>query len=319
MTAAETVRKVLTWAAQPEGEPPAGPLSGMRDLISRDRESAEPLGRLALVTAARLGAGARPFGDAGPAGPGALLLAAAVGGRLETRLAQRIAEAAPAWTPASVAAPRAAAYGWAEAVARHGVLAALPDLRRGAAPLDGTRAKPVARPRPVVPASLLDALLRVSPLTAILYRPDLARMREQTVAAEIAAMYDLLGRPAGRAVLSTALAAPTDDEHVLAWRTSLLARLRVEHPQVVLDVYLKARLRHGERWDALLYRAADELSGYGLPGELPLAVARYWAPLAALERDRRSWLTERPFLDGYRRALDLVALHGLTETGPSGV
>ncbi len=247
------------------------------------------LRELTRDTAARLGAGSPPFADRTPVGPGALLLAAAVGGRAQSGPARALVEAAPA--------PRLSAGGWADALARHAVVA----------PVTGQK----------IDAELADALLRASMLTAVLHRPPLSRLTSGATATEAEAAADLLGRPRGRTVLTAALAAWSPDPAVLTWRAELLTRLSHDHPDVVLDTYLLARLRHGADWDRRLSGAARALSGVGLPDDLPVATVRFWAPLAALDQRDPELIRSRTLLDGHRNAVNLVRRYrlGLSAAG----
>jgi hypothetical protein len=311
MNAETTACQVLTWAGDttagragsPAVPPPTGPL---RDTSALGRPGAATLRALRALTrdtAARLGAGSPPFADPAPVGPGALLMAAAVGGRAQPGPARTLAEAAPA-------AGLSAAGGWADALARHAVVApALAACRRTEATAAGTTGG--AATDRSIDAELAETLLRASILTAVLHRPPLGRLRAGATAAEVAAAAGLLTRPRGRAVLTTALAAWSADPAVLDWRAELLTRLSIDHPGVVLDVYLLARLRHGAVWDRRLAWAARALSGVGLPDDLPLATVRFWAPLAGVNQRDPDLIRSRALLDGHRAAVDLVRRYRL--------
>ncbi|EIV94376.1 hypothetical protein FraQA3DRAFT_4128, partial [Frankia sp. QA3] len=182
------------------------------------------------------------------------------------------------------------------------------------------------RMTPPLPGPLLSALLRGSPLTAVLYRPDGgeadaavpgagaapgARGRGPagaTLAVETARL--LLTRPRGAQVLAGTLAAPVLDPAVLAWRCSLLIALLPAHPDAVLDTYVNARLRHAEEWTKLLDRAVRALRG-GIRRAESLALIRFWLPLAVLDRRSPDLLRARPYLTDHRPALDLVARYGV--------
>ncbi len=303
MNAETTARRVLAWAggrvpawagdsAGRPAPPPVGPLREANALARPAAATLTTLRELTRDTAARLGAGSPPFGDRAPVGLGALLLAAAIGGRAEPGPARALAEAAPA--------PRLSASGWADAVARHAVV--MPTLSVGWA---------VSEADQTIDTELADALLRVSTLTAVLHRPPSDRLTADATATEVAAAVELLGRPRGRAVLTAALAVWSPDPAVLGWRTELLTRLSHDHPDVVLDTYLLARLRHGADWDRRLRGAARALSGVGLPDDLPVATAAFWVPLAALNQRDPELIRSRALLDGYRGALELVRRHRL--------
>jgi hypothetical protein len=89
---------------------------------------------------------------------------------------------------------------------------------------------------------------------------------------------------------------------------------RLDRPDVVLDVYQTARLRHGDEWDHRLRWAARHLAGSSQPSDLPIATVKFWAPLATLERRDAEALRSRALLDGHRPALRLVHRHRFTRT-----
>ena len=110
---------------------------------------------------------------------------------------------------------------------------------------------------------LAETLLRASPLTAVLHRPALRRLAAQTTGDAVEAAAALVRRPRGQAVLSAALSRWDPDIAVLNWRTELLERLAGDHPDLVLDTYTHARLRHAADWDARLKWAKRALSAVG--------------------------------------------------------
>jgi hypothetical protein len=258
-------------------------------LADPDGATIAALRRLAWVAAARLGAGSPPLGDRGPAGIGALLLAAAVGGRLQSDAAAAILDAVPA---VRLRQPGA----WAECLVRHAVLApavAAPGATSGAAP-------------GAVPDELTEALLRASPLTAVLHRPPSA-----AVSTARGTAVGLVGRPGGAGVLAAALSAPATDLAVLRWRAQLLNLLGRQHTEAALDVYVAARLWHGPAWDERIRWAGRELRGLGLPGELPIETLRYWAPLARLHHAERLGSRIYLRLQDYGPAVALVDRYDL--------
>lgn len=132
MNAEETACQVLAWAARPSGPLPVGSLSGTARLIQPTAGTLTLVRDLASSTAAKLGAGTPPFGDGNPVGAGAVLLAAAVGGRRQPGPARQLALALPPTRPQRIRPQRAC---WRDLIARHAVVAAaLPTLE--------------ARPRP---------------------------------------------------------------------------------------------------------------------------------------------------------------------------
>jgi hypothetical protein len=282
-----TARRVLEWAAQPPdpagGALPSGSLRSAAALAAPTAATITALAALVRRTGARIGTGSPAFGDRSPAGPGAILLAAAIGGRAQAAPARLLAEA--------VRPPRLGATGWADALARHAVLQpALSQLT----PDDGSA------------ESLVELLLRCSPLTAVLHRPPAVALAEGATANEVAAVTSLLTRPRGVDVLQATLSRFSADPAVLAWRTELLTRLGVDRPVFVLDTYLTARLRHGPEWDEALARARRAFSLVSGPDELCIATARYWLPLSRLCRSHPVLLRERPLMTGYQEALRLV-------------
>lgn len=117
-TATTTTVRVLEWAAMPLGPPPMGTLREVGELLSAPAVG-QRLRELVRTTAARTGAGNPPLGDARAVGAGAILLAASVGGRIRPEPAAKLAAALPP--------PRlndATDSGWADALARHAVVAA---------------------------------------------------------------------------------------------------------------------------------------------------------------------------------------------------
>lgn len=298
MTALATASRVLAWAAGSPGSPPIGGVEDAGRLMTPGPEVCERLRQLARYTAARLGAGRPPLGDDGPVGLGTVLIAAAIGGRRDPDAACQIIRAVP---PRLTADPvphgdgGAGAPGWSDAIARHGIASRFADPGQE------------DQPRATADAALVDCLLDASPLTTVLLRPSSERLRTGTIGAQLAIALQLLTRPRGRELLTSALAAPTRDLGVLTWRAYLLTRLSREHRDVVLGVYLAARLRYGPKWDELLDWAARRSGA-------PTAALQFWTPLAILDREDRALLPSQPFLEGYRRAVDLGGRYMTTMT-----
>ncbi|HUC23605.1 MAG TPA: hypothetical protein VMA73_12930 [Streptosporangiaceae bacterium] len=306
MTAPAIARRVLTWAAEPSGPPPEGALWDIAKLALPDDAILAAVRELARSTAARLGAGTPPFADDSPIGAGTVLLAAAVGGRRQAEPARRLARAVP---PSRPSRARPAGARWYDLIARHGlVMAALGGIPRQA-PSDGLDA---ADDEP-----LTETLLRMSPLSAVLHRPAQQRLAAGTTGDDVEAAAALAVRPRGLAVLTTGLAAWSPEPTVLRWRVELLERLGRDYPDLVLDTYTLARLRHGADWDLRLGWAGRQLHAPGNPDPLALATVRFWAPLAAVERRQVRLPDRRPLLEGYQRALQLVRYFRLTTAGVS--
>lgn len=284
MTALATASAVLSWAAGGSDHPPAGSLADARGLAAPDPEVLAGLQRLARYTAARLGAGRPPFGDDGRVGLGALLLAAAVGGRAEVQAAASITRAAP-----PLRLVDAGGAGWADAVARHGVAG------RFAAGGRPGRAD----------SHLVECLLEASPLTAILLRPP-AELVRTAADGLLAAATLLMTRPHGREVLTRRLAAPSRDAGIAAWRARVVTELARRDRDAALGVYLVARLRHGGEWDELLDWAAAEFGLSKRPDGAAKAVLMFWVPLAVMADDDPDLLPSQRFLNGCHRAIELA-------------
>jgi hypothetical protein len=316
--AEQTARRVLAWAAAPSGAPPVGGLRGVGSLAS-DTRAQEAFRSLARQSVARLGAGRPPLGDPGPVGPGGLFLAAAIGARALVRPARQLT----VLVPPPPLGPRAPEGSWADALARHAVVAPVLGVDLARAPVVASPASPVdpaveiagARDQdaaagqtvgdaPADEEPLAEALLRASPLTTVLYRPAAGR-REQALDAALA----LLARPQGARVLAAAIARWTPDPLVMRWRESLLAALSGEHWAAVVAVYGAARLCHGEDWDRRLTAAAGALDAPGerRPDELTLATIGFWGALRA--HGVRGHLERHGLITGHERARALVARH----------
>lgn len=289
MNARTTALRVLEWAAEPRGPVPDGPLWELGELARPDTVVLRAVGELARRTAASLGAGVPPFGDTGPVGVGSALLAAAVGGRRQSGHCLRLAEVL---APPRPRGDRPAH--WYDLVARHGLVAAV--------------LAAWARPVPGEPEALPETLLRMSPLTAILHRPP---QRRRT--AEVAAAAALIERPHGHHVLAAGLAPWSSEHTVLRWRAELLTRL--DRPELTLDTYTLARLRHGADWDRRLRWARRQLGMPGSPDPLAIETVRFWAPLHILLQRGIALADERPLLTGHRGALRLIRQFRLTTAG----
>jgi hypothetical protein len=156
---------------------------------------------------------------------------------------------------------------------------------------------------------LMELLLEASPLTTVLYRPPLRALRSDTTGQAVTTAVALLSRPRGPSVLASGLAEWTPRPHILAWRTKLLTRLRHDHRDLLLDVYLTARTRFAVDWDRRIKWAARYA-----PDPLAIATLQFWAPLAAIEREV-SLAALRPLLSGYEQALRNVRRFGLDQAG----
>jgi hypothetical protein len=302
MNAETTARRALTWAASAgsshaapvpaAGPPPSGPLRDPGSLARPAQETLALLGKLVRDSGARLGAGRPPFGDHGAAGLGAILLAAAAGGRMEFRQAQRLAELIP---PPQLTSSSSAPGAWLDALARHVVVA----------------------PWLTVTGAPTDTLLRSSPLTAVLHRPA-ADDEGMSMAKEIAVAVAMLSRPRGAEVLRGTLSRWAADPVVLGWRTSLLRRLSQGNDaeqRFTADGYVTALVKHGAQWRQRWQEAGRNLAGQGRPDDLMVATVAYWAPLADLAGRDPDLIRQRRVLAGAADVLGLVRRHRLGTTG----
>lgn len=299
--AADTAARVLTWAAEPAGPVPIGPLWDVANLASPPDGVRDAAIQLARRTTARLGAGAPPFGARDRIGAGTLFLAAAAGGRQQLDPAALLARAVPP------PAPRRDPGAWYDLVARHGLVSAAVTALGEAVPATGSADDSDQPPLP-------ELLLQASPLTSVLHRPTLHALRSDTTGQAVATALALLARPRGHAVLVAGLAGWTPLTPVLAWRTSLLSRLRHDYRDLVLDVYVTARTRFAADWDQRLAWADRQLRLYDVPDPLAIVTVRYWAPLAVIERDA-PLSRLRPLLSGHERAVRLVRRFQLDQAG----
>jgi hypothetical protein len=276
MSARDTAIRVIEWAIAGSGPPPRGDLFRTEELGLPDGRLAEALGQLTSITAARLRLGSPPLGDPGPVGPGAALMAAALGVAHVPELVQYLLQAVPE------------AAGDADWVARHGIA----DRALG-----------------YLAGPLADEFRLVSPLTALLDRP----VREQQAQA-IAHVLRLIGRREARLALQLALAQPTASPEVRRWRGILLGNLRLQGDdgrRFVLEVYEAALIHHQAEvleqvqaaW-AVLQNPAASADESRLAEAL--SIAKWWEPLSALDRSESAALRGRRYLDpSYRKGIKL--------------
>jgi hypothetical protein len=298
VNAETTARRVLEWASVPAASTlPSGPLRSASALADPAAPTVAALAELVRCACARTGTGSPPFDDPSPLGLGAILLAAAIGGRAQPAPARLLAEALPPRHPG--------ATGWADLLARHAVLAPALAQLRGIAP-NGAE-EPLA-----------ETFLRCSPLTALLYRPPAAALAAGATAAAVAAARALMTRPRGVDFLQSNLSRFDTDPTVLAWRTELLTRLVPDHPEFVVDTYVAARLRYGTEWDEGIARARRGLNQLGDPDELSFATLRYWLPLSRLLRAHHELMRGRSLVKGYQEVIRIVeGRHRLSIAGTS--
>jgi hypothetical protein len=316
MTAVATARRVLSWAAEPTGPPPAGPLWEPARLTDPPAAVRDAAAQLARRQAALLGAGSPPFGGGSQIGLAVVFLAAAAGGRRQARAAALLAQAVPAAT-----ARRGQPAGWYDLIARHSLVAAVVQSLDGTGPETAPQATPATETTPedqgdgaVEP--IPELLLAASPLTSVLYRPPLRALRSGATGQAVATAVALLSRPRGQAVLAAGLARWSPLSPVLDWRTDLLTRLRHDRPDLVLDVYLVARTRFAADWDKRIAWAARQLRAPAVADPLAIATLRFWAPLEAVERASVIPLAGlRPLLAGHDQALACVRRFRLDRAG----
>jgi hypothetical protein len=236
-------------------------------------------------------------------------------------VARRLAEAARRDYP-SRRDPQSAR--WYDAFARHAVVApavlelaaereAHIPLRTSTRPAAGA-VTPVGEEHPE-PEPLAEVLLGLSPLTAVLHRPPLRRLKGEATAAERGTAAALLAHPRGRELLISGLCRWTADPDTLLWRGELLTVLDAEDRELMLDVYAAARLRHGADWDARIHRAGRMLAARGPADRLALATVRLWVPLARKARYGVALGPARPLMKGYEPVLSLIRTYDLTRAG----
>jgi hypothetical protein len=276
MSAIDTAVRVVEWAIAASGPPPRGDLFNTEGLARPSDRLTSALGQLASITAARLHLGFPPMGDPGPVGPGACLLAAALGVAQIPELAAFLLRAVP--QPS----------GETDCVARHGI----------AGRALGYLAEPLA-----------DEFRLVSPLSAVLDRP----VREQRAQA-IAYTSRLIRHADGRVALQLALAQPSRSPEVRRWRRELLGVLRLQDAggqDFVLDVYEAALIHHRDEALEQLRTARSVLESPAASADErrlddALSIARWWEPLSALDRSDSAALRGRRYLDPcYRTGITL--------------
>ncbi|KOV61832.1 hypothetical protein ADK64_25515 [Streptomyces sp. MMG1121] len=252
---------MLLWSTTDGGAgagppPPEGELTDPQQLAVPPADVSAAVVRLAAQSAARLRLDALASGERRPVGAGALLLAAAVGGRAQALLAAETVRAVP---PARSL--------W-DVLAHHAVVA--PALAH------------------IGDRTLAGRLRAASPLTALLDRPDPVGESD----AELLLEDVLLTHHQGRRLITTVYCeAPASPAQAL-WRGRLLDQLRMSERELVIDVYEAALLRHTAAHLALIRRARVGLTA---PPDLAAArpVASWWAALARLERSHRPLLRAR--------------------------
>jgi len=247
-------------AAMPEGD-----LSDAMWLAGPDGEVLRLIGRLTSVTAARLRLAAPLFGDRRPPGPGAAVLAAAIGA---VRHGDHTRSQLRAIRPPARAPDMLAFHGLAEPAVRR-----LPQLG--------------------------DLLRDVSPLTGVLDRPG-----PRTAASCENLLDRLRADPAARTVAVLRFATPPDTPEQSRWRGECLAYLRHEDPDFVLEVYETAFVHYGLEHEIRARVAWRHVLGRG-SSEPALPVALWWRALAELESAEPARLKGRKPFEGRRVGTNL--------------
>lgn len=282
MSASDTAQRVIEWAtvADDKGRmPPQGDFLAPEQLAHPPLALRTALGALVAATLGRLHFGNPPLDDARPITLGGIVMAAAIGvAGLGPEIARLLLSIAP---------PPASAL---DRVARHGIV--MPAL-------------------PFLPAVVADDCRQLSPLTAVYNRPAPGQEAEA-----IATVRRLLSSRVERAAYTLQLAQPTPDTSVLKWRTELLDRFRLGQDQerrFVLDVYETMMIHHAaavrEQIGVAQMALISPTTGQPELVQDALAVARWWSPLAALERSYNDALRGRYYLGyGYRDGIKLCRL-----------
>jgi hypothetical protein len=261
MSALDTAVRVMEWAYEPVGPPPASDLRALEALLEPLPAQRDLLGRLAALTAAHLSLTAPPLSEVAPPGCSAFLLAAAIGAAQRPEAVELVRYCDP---------PRSA---W-ELIARHAVV------------------RPALH---YLPPALAETLCGASPLTALLLVPPKGEENQIVQLGE-----RLLAHPDGRRLLVNQFCRPDVPAPLLTWRGSLLDRLRLvpDYQPFVLDVYEAALALYGSAWNKVSQEALMVLLSKDRL-DFVLAVATWWEPLRALYRSHLDWLRARPYLDFY--------------------
>ncbi|TCO52883.1 hypothetical protein [Actinocrispum wychmicini] len=265
MTAADTARHILSWAASDMTDAmPEGDLADGEDLAAPDAESLRLVGRLASVTAARLRLEPPVLGDKRPPSAGAAVVAAAVGAFRHERARALLGVLRP---PTRVA----------DLLAFHGVVA------------------PAVKLLP----HLGDQLRDLSPLTGVLDRPG-----PRTTASCESLLDRLRTDPTARAMIVLRFAMPSDSPEQSQWRGECLAYTRHEDPDFVVDVYETALLHYGREHEIRARIAWRHVLGAG-PDDPALPTAAWWRALAELEAAEPDLIRGRTALERRRVGTNL--------------
>ncbi len=290
MSAVDTALRILKWAihsnphtSQHHRVPPQGDAHFPEQLAIPSEEVQEALGTLTAITAARL-----QIHPPQSAGMGTVILAAMIGIRQASELAQLLFRAIPPSPPPPTERLPVFPADW---VARHGVVA--PALR-------------------FLSESIAEDCRLASPLTALLERP--ASGQDNMV---IQIVQHSLCHPNERAVLIAHWSVPTIDRRVRSWRQQVFDRLRLgtlTEQSFVLDVYEAMMIHYRAQALAEIRQARSVLNDPAIAQDESrlqdaLAIAQWWSPLWAMERADVNALRKRRYLGyDYREGLALFRL-----------
>jgi FtsH ternary system domain X1 len=266
MTAENTALRLMCWVTTNMSDVmPDGDLTEAVRLSDPAPELLLRVGRLATVTAARLRLTLPLLGDRRSPGPGAAVLAAAIGARHHGDRAASLLGA--------VRLPVRAA----DLLAHHGL---------------------VAPAVPLLP-QLADRLRDLSPLTGVLDRPG------PRTAASCESLLDRLRADEGsRAMIVLRFATPPQSPEQACWRGECLTYIRHEDPGFVIDVYQTALLHYGREHEIRARTAWRHVLG-PVSHEPARPTALWWRALAELEAAEPRLVKERPQLAGRRIGTNL--------------
>jgi hypothetical protein len=261
--------RVLVWAiSDAAGPPPSGDLEDAIELADPPPDVRDAGIRLALVSAARLRLAEPPLADTRPVSCGAIIAAAAIGGRGHPSAAAMMRTISPPWS----------AY---DQAALHGITAAVAKRAPGTA--------------------LLLVLRDASPLTGLLDWPGQGASEwcDQL-------LDEMLRHPDGRNLATLAFAATPESDTQSRWRGEVLNEMLSvpENRSWVLDVYETAMSWHAQGHRDRVKQAYRILRVSSTVDEaVPTAI--WWQALARLERTDPELLRERTGLTGHRIGIRL--------------
>lgn len=271
---------IYSWALAPQSPPPLFAPETLAALASPNATRSEAIGRLLVLTCAKLGLGRCASEGFGPLATGASAIAAAVAFRQVPPLATKLVELAP--PPRSLAdhllrmAVVQATIEWIENTA-------LRDLLREAAPLAAALSAPVLHCQD----QAMDCVL------------------------------DMAVLPQARFAFTCIFSAPGERSAIRRWRGTVMDRARLYCPDgeaLVLDIYETAMVDKGAELHATTVAAqltllhAAQASNDQI--EDALALAAWWQPLATLGKFDLDLFRDRPglFPSIYRAGFRLAGM-----------